>query len=229
MTWKYTQIISPERIAYLSEKIEFKKIIEAINREMIVVDYSIEESNCFNNCIRHSFIFSVTPKTYDIFFNSEYGYRGKYFLGTKEGKDANRELIAAIKEKLVNYANQNPSNKWMSTKQNVGSSLNKESAKIWIHQASSTLNDKQFKIIEDVAIENTYWYKFALKVKEDSKRKKNERHKNYTRRFKAILGLRAPVGVKLEIKGAFIDLEGNEVIGKGKYSRAKQIRYYGFS
>ena len=225
----YSQNISPERIAYLSAQVEFQEIIEAINREMVIISYSIEESNCFNNCIRHGFIFSITPKTYDIFFNSEYGYRGKYFLGTKEGKDANRELITALKEKLANYANQNPSNKNISTNQNVENSLNKGSAKIWIHQACSTLNEKHFKIIEDVAIKNTYWYKFALKVEEDNKRKKNERHKNYTSRFKAILGLRAPVGVKLEIKGAFLNFEGKEVIGKGKYSRAKQIRYYGFS
>ena len=229
MTWMYSQFISPDRIAYLSEQVEFQDIIKAINREMVIINYSIEESNCFNNCIRHGFIFSITPKTYDIFFNSEYGYRGKYFLGTKEGTDANREIINALKEKLVNYANQNPSNKNILTNQKVENSLNKESAKIWIHQASSTLNEKQFKIIEDVGIENANWYKFALKVQEDNKKKNNERHKNYTRRFKAILGIRAPVGVKLEIKGAFLDIEGNEVIGKGKYSRAKQIRCYGFS
>ena len=229
MTWKYSQNISHKRIAYLRKQVEFKEIVNDICREMVIIDYNIEESSCFNNCIRHSFILSITPKTYDIFFNSEYGYRGKYFFGTKEGKNANRELITAIKEKLVDYANQNPSNIKTSTHQRVVDSLNKESAKIWIQQSSSTLNEKQFKLISDMAIENPSWHKFALKVGEDNKKPKSKRHKNYRRRFKAILGLRAPIGVKLEVKGAFPDLEGKEIIGKGKYSRAKQIRYYGFS
>ncbi len=229
MTWQYSQDISPERIDYLVRQVDFEEIIRSIESEMVIIDYNIEESTCFNNCIRHGFILSITPKTYDIFFNSEYGYRGKYFLGTNEGKNANRELIAALKEKLVNYSIQNPSSIKISTLQNVENSLNKESAKIWIHQASSTLNEKQFKTIMDAAIENPSWKAFALKVEEDNKTPKGERHKNYRRRFKAVLGLRAPVGVKLEIKGAFLDLEGNEVIGKGKFSRAKQIRYYGFS
>ncbi len=138
-------------------------------------------------------------------------------------------MVTALKGKLVDYANQNTSNINISINQSVEDSLNKESAKIWIHQASSTLNEKQFKIITEMAIENPSWYKFALKVEKDNKKPKDERHKNYCRRFKAILGLRAPVGVNLEIKGAFLDLEGKEIIGTGKHSRAKQIRYYGFS
>jgi len=68
MTWKYSQNISSERIAYLSKRIDFQEIIGDIDREMVIVDYDIEDSRCFSNCIRHNFILSITPKTYDIFF-----------------------------------------------------------------------------------------------------------------------------------------------------------------
>ena len=228
MAWQYTKNISPERIAYLDKEINFNDVINDIRREMVIIDYNIEESKCFNNCIRHGFILSITPKTYDIFFNSKYGYRGQYFLGMKEGKKANRNLIDALKDELIKYTKQNPRN--VSENQRVENSLNMESAKIWIDQASSDLNEKQYKdITPDSGIDNRVWHEFALKVAGDNKKHKSSRHKNYSRRFKAVLGLRTPVGVKLEIKGAFLDSEGNEVIGKGKYSRAKQIRYYGFS
>ncbi len=76
MTWKYSQNISPERIAYLSKQVDFEEIISDIDREMVIIDYNIEDSSCFKNCIRHGFLLSIAPKTYDIFFNSEYRYRG---------------------------------------------------------------------------------------------------------------------------------------------------------
>ena len=114
----------------------------------------------------------------EAFFNSESGYRGKYFQGTKEGNDANRELIATLKKKLVDYAKRHSSSIKTSIHQSVENSLNKNSAKIWIHQASSTLNEKQYKTITDVAIENPCWCKFALRVEEDNRKPKSERNKN---------------------------------------------------
>lgn len=229
MAWKYTQSISPERITYLSRSVGFDKVIADIRREMVITDYHVEESECFKNCIRHDFILSITPKTFDIFFNSEYGYRGQYFLGMNQGKKANRELICSLKDDLIKYAKKSQCNINISTNQSVENSLSMGSAKIWIHQASSNLNEKQYKSITDLDICNQVWHKFALKVEDDNKKHKSCRHKNYSRRLKAVLGLRAPIGVKLEIKGVFLDVEGNEVIGKGKFSRAKQMRYYGFS
>jgi hypothetical protein len=86
------------------------------------------------------------------------------------------------------------------------SSLIAVSAKIWVDE-----DDFPFlHLTEDLAV--TTWVAAAKAGHE-----------------KAGWGLCAPEGSTLEVKGAFLDPTGNEVVPRGKIDRRFEIAKYGFS
>jgi hypothetical protein len=78
-------------------------------------------------CGRAEFLLQVHPCIYDAFFNSPVGYRAQYALGPALGRSKNRELLDALKTKLI-------ANTPESYLAQVVSSIESVEAKIWIYE-----------------------------------------------------------------------------------------------
>jgi hypothetical protein len=70
----------------------------------------------------------VPPLLYDTFFNSPAGYRAQYAVSVELGRRKNRELIDAVKAKLIASIDSKVD------EEKFGISLDSSAAKVWINE-----------------------------------------------------------------------------------------------
>ena len=81
----------------------FTTLIDRIRSEASNVRYVKEKgTHEAKGSWRPVFRFDVGAETFDMFFNSPYGYRGWYLADPSEGRRRNEVLISALAERLVN-------------------------------------------------------------------------------------------------------------------------------
>ena len=217
--WQYSGI-PEERLRYLNSYIDFYVIIERIFSAMTDISFESEKFNGpeLQNSKRPVFRFAISEKTVDLFFNSRWGYRGQYCLGPENGLEQNRRLINEISTKLLVASRQNPHQNM--TEKLISRSLNFPSAKIWIDDDLLPIRGKPSLRIE---IKHPTWVKNAKEAWE-AFQDNNDHHL-----LDKTLGVRAPIGSHLNVKGGWFDLDGVEQVPSNKKNRKTQIRDFGFS
>ena len=174
-------------------------------------------------CTRPEFSLVVCPDTFDLFFNSPQGYRGQYHRSANAGQQANEKLISRMAGRLIAYTN------GKTTKHSMGAhairrSLAAGSAKIWIDEQGvrAQRGDDITELKADLAVEP--WLRTAMAyVAAPAK------YTNPLGEINAVDGVKAPKGSLLEVKGAFIDQDGQEHLAENKENRSLQIHLYGFT
>lgn len=149
--------------------------------------------------------FEVSSSTFDAFFNSRCGYRAQYLVDPECGQAANGIILAALREQLE-AATERPTAPHEMESSAARASFRAVSAKIWLFEDEFDFG----KPTEDLAVD-TWKATAILGVK------------------KAKWGLCAPRATTLEVKGAFLDPYGHEVVPADKIGRRFEIHTCGFS
>lgn len=187
----------------------FEEIIQGIAGGNI--DYFVAELWQGNS--RAFFRVRVTASDYDAFFNSPNGYRAQYCLSTENGAEQNRRLIQAITPMCLEYSKKHEQQDFLTEKILV--SLRGIDAKAWITE--SDLPDA-----DEVHINYGPWVAKAEASKKGG-------IADQAARASALVGVLAPVGTHIEIKGAWLTRQGNEWRDPRKAFRDQEIRDYGFT
>lgn len=220
--WRFSDHFDEKRKGILHGEGSFAAIMERVIACARVTNFDVcqGKEGHLKNCLRPQFTLKVETETFDLFFNSPHGYRAQYLLDPDEGQKQNAKLIERLSEKLLDFTNGKTTKHQMGTDQIV-TSLMCCSAKIWI-------SEKGFKfdhnLIEEVLMPS--WHTHA---KAAIAAYANNQYPSPQEQEKAIWGIRAPTGHELDIKGAFLDGNGNEVVPKSKVLRRFEIQKYGFA
>jgi len=212
--WSFSEFVSEERKSKLLGLSSFDQVVESVVSASTIIAFQTEP---FNNerlkgCHRASFLLSVDPVAYDAFFNSPSGYRAQFCLGQGFGEAANRRIIEALRTSLIEFARDKVDSEF--DLDCVMASLDGKQAKIWVLEDAETQAGLSLK----VQIEYGPWVERAKKYdrcQEDE----------FSGSWRGVL---APVGTKLEVKGAWLK-HGCEVIDTVKERRSEQIKLNGYS
>lgn len=199
-TWQFTNAVDASRAKRLFELSEFSKVV-ALVAKAHVTDFAWEPfaNVSLAGCNRASFLLKVTPETYDAFFNSPVGYRAQFAKSPAEGEAANRNLLNTLAPMLLTFS----ATRQLAPQREVAASLRAGEAKIWIleSEVESQMGD------ECPAIQYAPW----IEASESG------------------VGLLAPVGTLLEVKGGWLDRAGKERRNPAKTSRSRDIFEAGYS
>jgi len=206
-TWEFDANFDAARRARLEQTSNYEDVIERIAADMTAVRWCITLGTAagLEDCRRAEFTFDVCPETYDDFFNGPGGYRAQYLRDAEMGDAANRRLLSRVRERLLSLAGHDHGPHEMY-EGDLWQSLEGISAKVWIDENRFPFENPP----RDLAV--GLWLASArLNIRE------------------ARWGLHAPRGKTLQIKGAFLDTWGNEVVPRTKIGRRYQIQALGFA
>lgn len=224
--WKFrVKKLQADRLRSLQQKYSFSEIAKRIMSEMKDIEFRPKEGRKeAKNKIRAEFFFTISAETLDLFFNSSQGYRAQYYLDPQQSIECNRFLVDMVKGRLIEAAMQSNQNRM--TIEQIRKSLEYRSAKIWIHENSSTLDQKSRDPEQIVALEIPRWVEAMNQVL--AAWNKNQQP-SPTIQTRALLGVQAPEGNLMEILGAWLDSDNKEFVVPSKVYRAQHIHRYGFS
>lgn len=209
--WQYKGTCDEARILALEVNAPFEDIAGRLEREM--------EITCCHTCRccdrkgykRTIYCVEVTPQLFDIFFNSEFGYRGEYFRSPKIGLSANRMLLDTLSPRLIAWTrvqcpNQDPEFATLS--------LAAPSAKAWLAEESLSICERCTgewtpSTRSDLEIVNGRW--------------ELDSHTH------AVWGCQAHWFRKVRVIGAFLNDTGIEYVAAHKAGRADHIWARGWS
>ena len=201
--WQFKKSLDADRINRLLGYKSYEEVIDLLVNTLEIIGYMAEE---FKNirlkgCVRASFLLKVPNETYDAFFNSPNGYRSQYAHGIETGENANKKIIERLAQNLIAYTRGHVETSFDISK--VEKSLHGQDSKIWIYEdeVSEHLGDDDPEILYDAWSEAT----------------END------------VGLRAPIGTKLEVKGGWLDSSSNEQRDPIKSKRSSEIHRVGYS
>lgn len=127
MNWSFDGL--PEaRVHSLLAPVHFSELASRLAAEAKIVRFdkrkgSVEAKGAW----RPEALVEISPEAFDLFFNSPFGYRGRYLLGTAEGNQANA-LITRVFAHTV-------SQQLPSIDRQTFDALSSEHAKVWIGRA----------------------------------------------------------------------------------------------
>jgi len=157
----------------------------------------------------------VAPSVFDVFFNSQDGYRAAYFRSPGLGVDANVYFMRTVAPRLVDDSSS--SNSALS-QDFLHESLSTPSAKVWLAEHGKEIDQKCHGCKGE-------WSIAALPRNAEIR---NGRWEVATEQ-KAKWGAGAPYLTKLRIMGAFLDNTYGEYVPFDKRFRARDIYRYGWS
>jgi hypothetical protein len=203
--WIYAESVVVERQSILTSPTSFETLVALAEREICDIRFRLEPGRDpgLTHCLQPIFSFEL-PTVGDRLFNGPYGYRAQYWREPFQGLYANSELITALMPALLAVIG--PDSDPNISKIDVSVSLRAVSAKFWMRENLSLM----VSTTTDLMVEP--WRREAARGE-----------------LLARWGLWAPETSSFEIKGALIDLYGNEIIPEGKISRHYEIHRYGFS
>jgi hypothetical protein len=161
-----------------------------------------------NTTWRAWFTISVAdePCLSDLFYNGRDGVRGRYWQSETEGNAAMASMVALLREKLLQFAADNPGQFGLATLARgdlglVARSLDAKSAKAWAYEEKNQSFGERPRLIV----------------------------KRWETQSPGGKWRWAPVGPLLDIKGAFYTPDNKEYVSREKRERANEIHRYGFS
>jgi hypothetical protein len=220
MTWTFADLPAA-RVAHLTEPFAFSTLLEELQPAAISCKREFGNLKETSGRWRPSFSLHVSASTFDRFYNSPFGYRGQFWQSAELGIRQNRFLLDGLLAALVRAVNESNDRELMARRASIVTSLQQPAAKIWILNEPQALNFVvEIEAERWVAAATSDWERYqsgALSPNDVIDR---------------IAGVRAPEGTVLEVKGAWIDRDGEPVgasPGKDPWERARQIYAYGFN
>jgi len=223
--WDFSaSFVCEERLAYLREEVEFDWLVNAIRSDSRVTNVEIDHPRnaALKGSKRPVFQVDVQPKTFDLFYNSPWGYRGQYCQGVEIGLRRNRQLLASLADVLLGVAQSNPQGRDLAIDL-IRKSLELPTAKVWIYEPGQ-IDPKDYSLRKELL--HPEWLRHAREARAALDANRNPTPEET---LNAIIGVRAPCGRILDVKGAWITTSGAEVVDDYKKYRAEHIRDYGFS
>ena len=212
--WDFTALVPRKRCEKLLAIASFDEVINRIVRGT-VDSFKAEprENPPCQGCLRAFFRLHVNECDYDAFFNSPVGYRAQYCIGVEHGEKQNRRLIEAITPLCLEFTKGKEERGFPAER--VLASLQGTDAKVWI-------NDRDLPNVDEVHINYHPWVAKAQAAAEGSSA-------DQAARANATVGILAPVGTHVEVKGAWLTSEWREWRDPRKAFRAEEIRDYGYT
>ena len=198
--WQFrSPVVSPRARALLSYP-NFDTVASLLE-EATVEAFSWEPFSgpALLGCHRASFLLRAPQAAYDAFFNSPAGYRGQFAVSPAAGEAANSKLLAQFEPRLLIYAE----NRSQFAQSLLRNSLRAAQAKLWIFEAEV---EAQLGTTTP-AIDYARWEHAS----------------------ESGVGLLAPVGAQLEVKGGWLAPNGEERLNPSKSGRSEEIHRTGFS
>lgn len=207
--WRLSDNITSSRRQRLLQGDSFEKIVDRMVREARIISLKRERCDEKKNYFRVAITIEINRETIDLFHNSSCGYRAQYYHGIRNGERANVYIVEKLKHRIMELLSQTTEIKRTCPLDFVEKSLSGKSAKVWIRQGLwLRYRRKQDQIVYA-------WSDCKPKNGQESKRKNM-----------AFLGPEDET--KIELKGAFVTLEGNNEINL-KEDRSEHINKYGFT
>ena len=224
--WRFRpEKIGANRIRSLQQQVSLPTIAQRISDEMTNIKFRPKKGDReAKNKIRAEFFFDICVETFDLFFNGSQGYRAQYYLDPQNGNKCNRFMIDVLKNQLIEAAMQ--SRQSVMTLERIERSLEYGSAKVWILENYSTLDKTSHDPKQIVALPIPRWVKAMERVLVAWAAHQNPTPTIQTR---ALLGVQAPEGTRMEVLGAWLDDSNQEFVVSSKINRDQQIHDYGFS
>jgi hypothetical protein len=187
----------------------FDVIAQEIAGQMRILCTHVEpcaEANGFKRLVS---CISIDAALFDLFFNSETGYRGRYFVSREEGLVANSLLLGLVAARLVQFKTHTD-----MIAQDAEQSLRLPSAKVWLAETGKGLCAAcagEWTQPQDHSAEifNGRW--------------------EYDDATSSRIGRKAPLLRQLRILGAFVNGDGGEYISARKRRRADELHSHGWS
>lgn len=222
LTWQFSCSVDASRKAALETIGDFEAVAQRILSDAKVVSFAVCRGKVgyLKNCYRPEFTLAVPAETADRFFNSPSGYRATYLHDPDEGQKQNSRLIQVLTPRLLSFAAANPTKNEVTEPQLL-LSLQGSSAKVWLPEESFKFDHE---LIEEIIV--PLWRRNALAALDAFN---NGRRPEPEQQEKAIWGLRASRAEALEVKGAFLSPELQEVVAPDKITRRFDIQQYGYA
>jgi hypothetical protein len=209
--WHFSSIVGDKRIDALLRESAFTEVVGIVVRDMEVLCCHIQSCDDMAGFSRVIFNLRVPTSTFDLFFNSESGYRGAYFESPDAGLAANEACIRRLTPLLLAWAEQNePSLDGRFAQQSLAS----PAAKVWLTEFESHLCTKCVG----------EWGNPKDEVPEILNGRWELVHSPNDWR-----GRKAPVLSKLRVFGAFLNEHYDEFTPARKRHRAQELNAYGWS
>ena len=207
--WSFSRIEDRDRRALLEAAPPFSQIACAIADSMRVLCTHPDPCDEMNGFMRLVCCVSIDRNLFDLFFNAESGYRGRYYVSPEEGLHANGQLQQLLASPLACFT----AHAAMTTHR-AEHSLRALSAKSWLAEVGKGFCKAcagEWKTPQDESAEilNDRW--------------------EHGSEAKARCGRKAPRLEQLRIMGAFVDSSGIEYVTTQKRERAQQINRFGWS
>lgn len=216
-TWSYALSLKAEaRVPALTSGVPFAHIGSRVAKELNVL--CCHASRVLGTeFARPVFTIGVGNELFDLFFNSQNGYRGSYFRSPGAGMDVNLSFMRAIAPRLT----EDPlSVKSALSRDYIRESLTTPSAKAWLAEHGKEIDQKcpackgewssgSAGLASLAEIRNAKW--------------------EIASGQKAEWGRKAPYLSKLRVMGAFINDQHSEYVPHDKRFRANEIHEFGWS
>lgn len=210
-TWQFSSAIDKERVTVLLQAPALNEIIEMLLCQIDVLCCHRQNCDDVPGFSRAVFNLRTSQRTFDLFFNSEHGYRGSYYLSPHEGLAANKTIIKQLSPLLLSWAEQHEP---MFDQVFTAESLSSLSAKMWLTEYGSHLcaqcvsewgnpTDNTAEILND---------RWELADTPNARR-----------------GRKAPFLSKIRVSGAFLNERNDEIVPARKRHRATDINAGGWS
>jgi hypothetical protein len=213
--WEFDPSLGTSRIRELSKPPSFDSVVEQIAREMKILccDPDPAKEAPDKGISRIVFCVQVAPRLFDLFFNSEKGFRAAYYESPERGLEAERKFISVVMPKLLESGERN-CKQW--DREFAEKSLTKDSAKVWLAERGKGL---------------------CAKCSGEYGHAQNNRAEIRNRRWESVVGphadakngRKAPYLTKLRIFGAFLYENLKVWDPPKKQDRAKQIHEFGWT
>jgi hypothetical protein len=209
--WRFDPVLGEERVRGLLVAPPFKSIVVEIEREMEVLCYHADPCRDNGDFSRVVYCVRLSRPLFDLFFNSENGYRGSYFSSPYAGLEANGTLMESLTPRLMEWTR---ANHGAEAVRFADESIRTPSAKAWLTEPIPQSCDKcvgEWSSDGNEASEilNARW------ERESDRR--------------AIWGRKAPYLTKIKIFGAFLNDRNDELVPARKRHRAQEIQRFGWS
>jgi hypothetical protein len=207
--WSFSQIPDIARRSRLEAAPTFERIAQDVAKSLRILCTHPDPCNEAKGYTRLVSCVTIDLDLFDLFFNSESGYRGRYFISPEEGLRANLHVIGLVAPRLAVHT----AHADLPLLQ-AEASLVASSAKCWLAEVGTGFCracEGEWTAPQDSAAEilNRRWEHGA--------------------ELKAWWGRKAPRFTKLRFLGGFVDKSGNEYVVTQKRDRAAQIFKFGWS
>jgi hypothetical protein len=208
-TWKFSPTLGESRSAMLDASPPFDVIAKQIADQMRILCTHIEPCGEAHGFKRLVSCISIDAALFDLFFNSETGYRGRYFVSREEGFVANSLLLGLVAARVVQFKTHTD-----MIAQDAEQSLRLSSAKVWLAETGMGL-------CAACAGEWTHPQDYLAEILNG-----RWEHGDAT---SSRIGRKAPLLRQLRILGAFVNGDGGEYISARKRKRADELHSHGWA